>query len=359
MPYPPNYGGIIDVYYKIKALHSLGFKIILHCFQYGRAEQDILNNYCEKVFYYERKLNPFKLFSKKPFIASTRNHPQLLQNLLLDTNPILFEGLHTCFFLNHPALSQRYKIVRMHNIEWQYYEGLSKGEQSIIKKKYFQMEIQKLIKMEEQLQFADKILTISEKDQSYYNTKYPNKSVLVNGFHQNEDIEPISDSQPFCLYHGNLSVNENQQAALFLIDTFKDTKIKICFAGKNPTSLLKSSINQYSHFSLIESPSEEVINDLIKRAQINLLPFMIKAGAKIKLLNALYMGKFIISNQPASIHDFSALIIEANTKEDWIEKTKYYLNLPFNEIELNKRKSILYEKYNNLNNAKTIAYLLP
>lgn len=37
IPWPANYGGIIDVYYKMKALHQCGVKIILHCFEYERA----------------------------------------------------------------------------------------------------------------------------------------------------------------------------------------------------------------------------------------------------------------------------------------------------------------------------------
>ena len=41
IPYPPNYGGVIDVYYKLKALHRKGVKIILHCFEYpGRARSE-------------------------------------------------------------------------------------------------------------------------------------------------------------------------------------------------------------------------------------------------------------------------------------------------------------------------------
>ncbi|MEI7802398.1 MAG: mannosyltransferase, partial [Bacteroidota bacterium] len=35
VPYPPDYGGVIDVYYKIKALKEAGVKIHLHCYEYG------------------------------------------------------------------------------------------------------------------------------------------------------------------------------------------------------------------------------------------------------------------------------------------------------------------------------------
>lgn len=358
MPYPPNYGGVIDVFYKIKSLHAIGIKIILHCFKYGREEQEILNSLCEAVYYYERKLNPTKLFSSKPFISITRNHPELLKNLLKDGHPILFEGLHSCFFLDNNALNQRYKMVRMHNIEWQYYKGLLKGEKSFVKKLYFNWELKKLKSYEGILSEADKILTISEHDQNYYGNKFYDKSFLLNCFHNNEAISRNFETKPFCLYHGNLSVNENQQAALFLIETFKETNINVCFAGKNPSNLLKAKIAPFPNYSLIENPSDEALNELIKTASVNLLPFVIDAGAKIKLLNTLYLGKFIITNSK-SVAAFSSLIIEADSPEEWLEKTIFYMNQKFNENEINKRELILYKEYDNVKNAKTIACLLP
>lgn len=358
MPYPPNYGGVIDVFYKIKSLHAIGIKIILHCFKYGREEQEILNGLCEAVYYYERKLNPTKLFSSKPFISITRNHPELLKNLLKDGHPILFEGLHSCFFLDNNALNQRYKMVRMHNIEWQYYKGLLKGEKSFVKKQYFNWELKKLKSYESILSKADKILTISGKDQYYYNIRFPEKTILLNCFHKNDTIRRNNETKPFCLYHGNLSVNENEQAALFLIETFKETNIMICFTGRNPSYLLKEKIKQFPNYSLIENPSDETLNELIGTASVNLLPFVIDAGAKIKLLNALFLGNFIISNSN-SVAAFSSLIIEANSPEEWVEKTNHFMNQKFNEIDLNKRETILYKKYNNIENAKIITNLLP
>ena len=32
VPYPPNYGGIVDVFFKLKTLHEMGADIIYHCF---------------------------------------------------------------------------------------------------------------------------------------------------------------------------------------------------------------------------------------------------------------------------------------------------------------------------------------
>ncbi|MCC8094833.1 MAG: glycosyltransferase family 1 protein, partial [Tannerellaceae bacterium] len=55
IPWPPNYGGIIDIYYKIKALHALGIKIILHCFEYERGASPELDSLCDQVYYYKRR----------------------------------------------------------------------------------------------------------------------------------------------------------------------------------------------------------------------------------------------------------------------------------------------------------------
>ena len=53
VPYPANYGGVIDVFYRVKALSEAGVKVHLHCFEYGRGEQEILKR-CHEVKYYKR-----------------------------------------------------------------------------------------------------------------------------------------------------------------------------------------------------------------------------------------------------------------------------------------------------------------
>jgi len=117
VPYPPNYGGVIDVFYKIKSLNELGIKVHLHCFEYGRAEARVLESICEKVHYYKRSMQKRYLFNPLPFVVVSRTSEKLSQNLLRDKHPILFEGLHCCFLLNDNRLNDRLKIARSHNIE--------------------------------------------------------------------------------------------------------------------------------------------------------------------------------------------------------------------------------------------------
>ena len=77
VPYPPNYGGVIDVFYKIKSLHKLGVKIHLHCFEYGRKTDDTLNNYCETVHYYERNMSITAFSFAVPFMVNSRKSDAL------------------------------------------------------------------------------------------------------------------------------------------------------------------------------------------------------------------------------------------------------------------------------------------
>lgn len=111
IPWPANYGGIIDVYYKIKALHQCGVKIILHCFEYERAHSPELEAICEKVFYYKRHTGLRTNITLLPYNVYSRKHPELIANLLKNDYPILFEGLHCCYYINDPRLHNRKRFT--------------------------------------------------------------------------------------------------------------------------------------------------------------------------------------------------------------------------------------------------------
>ena len=121
VPYPPDYGGVMDVFYKITSLKKQGIGVILHCFTYGRSRSRTLENECLRVYYYHRNLNLFYLIRKRPFIVLSRENKKLLENLKADNHPVIFEGLHTTAYLGEPSLEGRMTMVRTHNIEHLYY----------------------------------------------------------------------------------------------------------------------------------------------------------------------------------------------------------------------------------------------
>ena len=356
VPYPPDYGGVIDVFYKIKALHELGIKVHLHCFHYGRDESEELNKICEKVYYYPRKKFYQAIYSSIPYIVGSRKSGELLSNLTDDDHPVLFEGLHTCFYLSHPALKNKLKAVRMHNVEWDYYRSLKESESNYLIKYYYHYEANKLKKFENELKHADKIFAISKSDYEYLRQSYENIS-FVSAFHSNDEVTAIPGKGDFILYHGNLSVAENNHAAMFIAKKVaKDLPFKFIFAGKDPVKSLKNEIKGIANIELIENPPFEKMAELMGQAHINLLYTFQHTGIKLKLLNSLYRGRFVVVN--GKMVNYTGLeplcVIEDNpniTKRIITDLMKQ----EFTQHEIDKRRRLLESHFGNRHNALQIA----
>ena len=297
VPYPPDYGGVMDVFYRIVALFDAGFDIHLHCFEYGRGEQKELEKYTKSVTYYQRLGKFFSSLKKTPMIVASRSNQTLLANLLIDKHPILFEGQHCTAFLNHPKLKNRTKLVRIHNVEHHYYKALAANEKSTLKRAFFKQEAAKLKKTEHTLALASHLLCITEKDKNYYATKFNNVSYLPVAF-------PLTFSttekkkQPFTLFHGNLSVGENINAVNWLLrDIAPRLNHKLIIAGKNPTKELVKKAAVISNVELVENPDKSKMQTLMDETKAHLLITFQKTGIKLKLLNALTTNGDVVVNQ--------------------------------------------------------------
>jgi hypothetical protein len=359
VPYPANYGGIIDIYYKIKALHAQGIKIHLHCFEYGRAEALTLESICEKVYYYKRKMNKQLLFLSLPFVVVSRSSEKLIENLLRDKYPILFEGLHSCFHLDDERLTNRTKIVRTHNIEHDYYKNLAKVERSVFRKMYFSMEARKLQRFEKILHKANYIATISSADAKTLAEHYKNV-IHISAFHPNEQVKIKEGSGDFCLYHGNLEVGENNEASLYLVnEIFSKIKIPLVIAGRKPSAELKMAIERYSHVKLKANINTPEIDELISNAQLNVLPTFQATGIKLKLLAALFNGRHCVVNSPMVANTgLEVLCSIQNSADDMAAEIKRLFDLPFDMNEKEKRAAVLIESFSNETNVKKLIELI-
>ena len=357
VPCPADYGGAIEEFYKIKALHQLGVKIHLHCFVYGdRNEQNELDKYCEKIYYYKRERSIKDIFSNLPFIVKSRMKDDLLANLLSNDYPILFDATHTTGFLNHPKLEERKKIVRLHNIEWIYYRILLSQAVSLKEKIFFYQEYKKLKEYDKQLIHADVLSCLSQTDYEYYQEKFPDKKVSLDYvFHENNNINSIPGKGDYILYHGNLSLSDNYNLIIQLLSNdLKNCTYKIILAGKNPHTTLQQFVKGKNNIELIANPTDDILNGLMKKAHICLAMAANPSGVKLKLINSLFNARFVISNEAAltgSGLDSLVYIAEENDLPDLIDKL---MLKEFKQEEIDERNSLLSEKYNNLNNARQI-----
>ena len=358
VPYPPNYGGVIDVYFKVKALADQGAKVHLHCFTSGRSESEDLQKICEKVHYYKRIKPVASLPLRVPHIISSRKSPALLNTLLEDSYPILFEGMHTCFYLAHTYLKYRTKMVRMHNVEWEYYAGLAEREPSWSRQQYYLRESQLLKKYERRLAAADRILGISPRDTEYL-TKRFNQVEYIPAFHPNEQVTSKPGKGKYCLYHGNLEVAENHEAAMWLIDgVFHDLNLPLIIAGSNPRPELITALSDFDHISLFHNPGEGELLDLIRSAHIHVLPSFQPTGIKLKLLRALFNGRFVaVTPYMVMGNDLAKYCILAQDTNEFKGMILRLFDFEFSEKEIESRKKLLQNQYANGKNAKKLLSL--
>ncbi len=360
IPVPPNYGGVIDIYYKLLALKQEGIKIHLHCFQYGRHPSPELNDICETVNYYKRYISKKYLVKRRPYIVVTRASEELLENLAFDNYPILFEGLHTCYYLSHKRLKKRRKIVRTHNIEHEYYENLAKVEKNIFKKYYFLNEASKLRRYESTLEHANGIACISHHDKMYFYKKYKNV-VTVNAFHPNNSVTSKTGLGKYALYHGSLDVGENNQAALYLVnEVFNDIDIPLIIAGNKPSRELQNAVESKRNIEIRTKLSTDEIHFLIENAQINVLPTFQSTGIKLKLLTALYKGRHCIVNTPMVYQtELESLCTIADTPQEMKQKIAELFVTPLTISDIDKRQDWLATKgFSNTHNAHQLIRML-
>jgi hypothetical protein len=361
IPYPANYGGVIDVYYKLRALHKQGVKVHLHCFKYDREGNGKLASVCHKVHYYKRLTGPLAAFSLKPYIVSSRRSDELLNNLLSDDYPILFEGLHSCYYIDHPKLKDRIKIYRESNIEHHYYYNLAKAERNLLKKLYFLSASIKLKRYQRVLEHAQLMLTVSKADTKYLQSHFPHKRIIhLPSFHPSDDFNILEGKGGYALYHGNLSVPENTIAAEFLAkEVFPGTRVPLILAGLNPPENLKKIAGNGGNISLVANPSDEEMFDLIRNAQVNVLVTFQGTGLKLKLLNTLYNGRHVIVNKTilngTGLDELCTVRETADTIRD---STLSLFEKEFDQNELQHRRKLLNGNYSNeINVKKLIEYI--
>jgi hypothetical protein len=353
-PYPPNYGGIIDVFYKIKALHLLGYEIYLHCFVTKKTEcSHELEVLTKEVYFYKYSKNPFLQFSTIPFSVVCRNNDQLLTNIKKVNAPILFEGLKTTFLVNNNELKDYTKILRLHNIEQDYFKGLSVSEKSLLQKMIYYFESFKYKNYENVMSKFDKIITLSKYENNYIYKKFGN-SVYIPVFHGNENVLPLKSLGSFTLYHGDLQTADNKKAVLFLVSVFKELpNLKLIIASETNENFVNKVIGNQQNVTFVKIKNFEHLQELLQQAHINISWSFQRSGTKLKVINSLFNSRFSIINENIIDDDVvSDLCISVFNKELLIDKIKELENAPFDDFA--KRKKILEMYLNDLKNAALI-----
>ncbi len=363
MPFPANYGGVIDVYYKLKALHDAGAYVILHTFIYDREINDNIKKVADEIYYYPRKKTLMGTLSLYPFIVNTRRNDALLKRIEQIDAPVLLEGLHTCALLKDLHFKGVRTAVRTHNIEHEYYEALSKATDNPIKKILYKIESLRLKRFESILKYANVIFPLSCPDKKYFEDKFSDTTVkLLYPFFNDSDNSVMNSTADGLnvdvLYHGNLDVVENRKGLIFILNEvlpLLDDKCSFVVAGKcSSKRLVNCMLSKGVHF--VNHPSDKELDTLISSAKVNLLISFQSTGIKLKLLNALSKGNgvSVVNSHMVSDDLLRKFCMVADTPMEIAKYINEILRNPVSEDAIKKQREDFSSCFNTVKGAKII-----
>jgi glycosyltransferase involved in cell wall biosynthesis len=209
------------------------------------------------------------------------------------------------------------------------------------------MEANKLKHFESVLHHATHIAAISEADETYFQEKYGN-TFFMRPSHPSSVVRINQGKGDYVLYQGDLSTSENLESARFIIQEIAPKiGFNILIAGKNPSAELRTAIERCGNVKLIANPSHDEMQELIANAHINLLPTFQATGFKLKLLNALFNGRFcLVTPQMVEGTGLADACEIASAAESFCLKIEELFALDFS-MPLVQKRTALMEKFSN------------
>ncbi|WNJ16934.1 hypothetical protein [Pontibacter sp. G13] len=359
-PLPAIFGSRIDMFYKIKHLAATGVRIHLHYFDTEPYRMYELEDLTQSITCYPIKSLLRTLPVQYPHSVKARADQRMLEQLLMDDSPILFEGLSSTYFLSHPGFTNRKKIVRLPFIDWEFCYQLAQHEPSYLQKKFLLAESRQLQHFEGTLPYADTLLTASPKATDYYSEKFEDVEYLPI-FHAQNQVTSQIGSGAFSLYHGNLSVPDNVQSCLFLIEEVFShlPEQRLYIAGADPHPDLITAASAYQNVRLYPNPGQQELLDLQRDAHIHVLPTFQATANHVKLITSLFSGRFVLTN-PAMVHQtgLESITEVATSPEEFIRMIRGFFHQEFTAMDIAERKGVLLNHFDNARNALRIKELI-
>lgn len=368
VPYPADYGGVIDVFYRVKALSEAGVKVHLHCYHYGRRAAIELERYCVEVNYYPRETTLKHALRSRPYIVDSRCSQKLVARLDADEYPILLEGLHCCWLLEELRKVKRpfqphYRrliMVRAHNVEHHYYGQLAAAERRLWRKMYLASEAKKLLRYEPVLLQADAVLAITDADRDHFASIGCTEVLTLPTSHQHPAVTARPGQGSYALYQADLSVPENIQAVRYLTtQIFHHSSHRLIIAGRNPDKAVVALARRHRNINLVANPTDEYMDKLIGDAQVNIMVTNQPTGIKLKLIHALYCGRHcLVNSHMVAGTQLGALCHVADNPQQQLQTLDQLMKKPFSDTDIQSRRHLLESTYSNHHNADQLIQIV-
>ncbi len=360
-PRPFDYEGGGDLYWMTKALASAGINIYLHLYTDKEDVHVNLIEHCVEVFFYKRNIGHKGISIGIPYSVSSHADKSLIINLERDLYPILFEGIQSSFFLNQGYFNNRKTLVRLQCSQKIYFQELLEIIPRSFNKLRISIEGNQCGIYEMKIIKSNESNTISEitSDELAGSTNQIVNSIIPQFIGMPTPFS-IEGQGSFCLFHGRLSEKATEHAALWLLNNvFNTLELPLVIAGENPSTQLEEAAHKHLHTCLVANPSEKEMVELIKKAQLNILPSFVSHGADNAILHSTMIGRHILTNKKGNtLEALDGIIHFAEEPSEYIKKIIELFEKPFKKEEIEMRESYLNSHFNDLKSAKALIKLL-
>lgn len=261
-------------------------------------------------------LNVFNIFKNLFFshrslhLVRFENHTfeKKLIEILRSYKPdfVLLDSLFTCGYMDCIKANSKAKIIyRAHNIEHLIWEEISKKTRSLFKKNYLKVQSQRLRNEELQLiDGCDAIIAITDKDSTFFHQHFSHKKHLTLPFTidiNKYTVQPRTGKKEL-FFIGAMDWYPNLEGIKWFIDKvwkeviLKHPTAKLFLAGKAMPEELKN-LEEYNVVNYGEV--EDAIN-FMNQFPLMIAPIFSGGGIKIKLVEAMALGKIVICNPQAA-----------------------------------------------------------
>ncbi|MCD6468890.1 MAG: glycosyltransferase [Thermoplasmata archaeon] len=367
IPYPLDDGGKIGIFGITKYLALRGHEItLLSIAPSQNSDISGLREYCKVETVIMNTANSylgmlFNLFSKTPYTISKYHGSAVLHKLkdLLQKNRfdiVHVDHLHMAYY--GKFIKEEFGlpvVLREHNVESTIWERYYRGISNPLVKAYARLQFKKLYKYESKIAADfDRCLMITEKDKERIERMNPAiKACVIPAGVDTSYFHPVAvPIEPYSIvsvaamdWPPNIEGILWFTAKIWPIIRQRIPQVKFYIVGKNPPTEVEGLAGK----DIIVTGFVRDVREYMAKAAVFIVPLRSSGGMRIKILNALAMGKAVVSTsvgcEGIDVENGRNICI-ANTEKEFAERIVELLEDESKRKELGgKGLNLIRQKY--------------
>ena len=349
-PYPTFFGGVFDIWERVKGLKNLGYDVdLLYTTKLKPQKKDLayVNSFVNNLFEVKRSNKLIYLFYRKPLQVISRKELTYI-HLKENYDLVILESENVGEILKNKNLKTDKIVLRVHNNESVYFKNLSKSTNNFFKKIYYILDSLKYrIYSQKVFNKVDKLWFISFEEQ-LKNKIYFKKSIhLPPPINQDFVNQKLNNNN--VLFIGSLFMDNNIEAIDWYLNKVhnkirnENYRLIICGStGEYDEEYFEKRFMKYSNIELILNATD--LKEIYSKSSIFINPMQHGAGVKIKSINAIVNGlplisttigcegiglkenkMFYLANTPEKFREKVIKLLNSNNKHNLVVEAQKYL----------------------------------